>query len=211
MPASEAVLTMSPPRPPFSRLMCSRATSVPSITAIYKKKRCCGSEFLCWYRYSTGSGLASKQIPILMRILPRFRHVGKSEFFFTFSVSIASLRSLIFLISVKYVTIFNILKFPGKKFSLSTFTSAWNCTDPDRPDPNRQGLDADPDPDPDLANLCGSDRIRIHNTEKRKNCFKGCFDSPSKAVFFMIHWWIFGLTQSFAVNDYVHANINILF
>ncbi len=90
-----------------------------------------------------------------------FRHVWKSEFFLLFCHSIASLQCFIFIISVKYVIIFksfdSILKFPGKKFSLSTFSSAWSLI------PIRIGMswmpiqiliqiqirqnDADPDPD----------------------------------------------------------------
>jgi hypothetical protein len=55
-----------------------------------------------------------------------------------------------------------ILKFSGKKYGLSSLSFDWNDTNPDRPAPDRNALDAEHDPDP--AKFCGSSRIRIHDT-----------------------------------------------
>ncbi len=55
-----------------------------------------------------------KTISILMRILHQDLDMLKIKIIFTFSHSIASFLCFVFLINVKYVTIFNILKFPGK-------------------------------------------------------------------------------------------------
>ncbi len=69
-----------------------------------------GSEFSCWCRSRSGSVLASKRCWSSSGSYSKFTHVGKSEIFFsffTFSHSITSLQCFIFLISVKYVIIFN--------------------------------------------------------------------------------------------------------
>jgi len=62
---------------------------------------------------------------IFLLSYPKFTHIGKSEFFYTFSLSIDSLQFLIFLISLRYVIIFyildSILKFSGKNLVYHLF------------------------------------------------------------------------------------------
>ncbi len=61
-----------------------------------------------------------KAMLILTRILPQVLIMLENWIFFTFSHSITSLKCFIFLISVKYIIIFNILdsmlKYSVKKF-----------------------------------------------------------------------------------------------
>jgi hypothetical protein len=89
-------------------------------------------------------------------------------FSLSYCIAFDTYKCFIFLISVKFAFLVfwtvPIFKFSEKSLLHQLFHELETVTDPDRPNPDWNALDADPDQDP--TKCCGSDPIRIlsHNT-----------------------------------------------
>ncbi len=99
-------------------------------------------------------------MPILKRILSEVSHILETSSFFTFRTALPVYNDL----SHQCQRYHNFKYFGhhieilwGKSLVCKLFNMPGNDTDPDRPNPDLQPLDADLDPDPDPGKCCGSD------------------------------------------------------